>query len=164
MLRDKRSVVMFSSSSGSPANAPLYIRVASWCIAVLVVAGSVAIGWSLAKLFTLPSEPESLSITVINPPNSSLVLELASVEISRSGDTAPSVLVTIRNTDRAPHSGRIEVVAHRVGCGEEVVAYGETAVEVSPNKTATAVVQLKLKQGFRAKDINSIVVALKQIS
>jgi hypothetical protein len=164
MLREKRSVVMFSGSSGSSANAPLYMRVIGWSIVVLIVVGLAVIGWSLAKFFMLPSKPESMCITVINPPNSSLVVELASIEISKSGDTVPSVVVSIRNTDTAPHSGRIKVVAYRVECGEEVVACGETVVEVPPNKTVTAVVQLELKQGYRAKDIDSIVVALNQVS
>jgi hypothetical protein len=163
MLREKRTVIVFSSSSSS-ANAPLYIRVIGWGIAVLVVVGLAVIGWNLTKFLMLPSKPESLHITVINPSNSSLVLELASIEVSKSGDTAPSVLVSIRNTDTAPHSGRIKVIAYRVGCGEEVAACGETVVEVPSNKTVTAVVQLELRQGYRAKDIDSIVVALNQVS
>jgi glycosyltransferase involved in cell wall biosynthesis len=132
------------------------------CIALTTI--SIAMAIALIGYLTLPSRPESLCITVINPPNSSLVLELASIEISKSGDTAPSVLVTIRNTGTALHSGRIKVVAYRVRCGKEVVAYGETAVEVPPNRTATAIVQLNLRQGYRAKDIDSIVVALNQTS
>ena len=133
-------------------------------ICVALIAVSIAMAVALARHLMLPSKPESLYITVINPPNSSLVLELTLIRISRSGDTAPSILVSIRNAGAAPHSGRIEVVAYRVGCGEYVIAYGETAVEVPPNRTATAIVQLKLRQGYRAKDINSIVVALNQTS
>ena len=133
-------------------------------VGIALTTMSIAMAIALIGYLTLPSKPESLCITVINPPNPSLVLELASIEISKSGDTAPSVLVTIRNTGTALHSGRIKVVAYRVGCGEEVVAYGETAVEAPPNRTATTIVQLNLRQGYRAKDIDSIVVALNQTS
>lgn len=127
-------------------------------ICVTLIAVSIAVAIALTGYLTLPSKPRSLTIAIIIPPNSSLVPELTSIEIS---DTAPSVLISIRSTNTAPHSGRIEVVAYHVGCGEDVIAYGETGIEVSPNRTATAIVQLKLRQGYSVRDINSIEVILK---
>jgi len=149
-----------TSANPTQRNTNKYIEWLIVVVCIVVVAVSIVMVINLVRYLMLPSRPEPLYITVVNPPNSSLVLELASIEISRSGDTAPSVLVSIRNTDTVPHSGRVEVVAYRTGCGEDLVAYGETVIEVPPNRTATAIVELRLKRGYRARDINSVVVAL----
>jgi hypothetical protein len=142
---------------------PLHLRALAFAVAVLAVVASAVLLWQAVDRYLVLRKPGHLYITVVNPSNSSLVLKSVAVEVSRSGSSPPRVLITVANTDTAPHIGVIKAVAYRVGCGEEVVAYGEALVVVPPGRTATIKLELELKQGYSARDINSVVVSLKQI-